>query len=182
MIKNLILLIVSLILINCETDISDQNKKNINSTKEQSEMKSNNIQDTIYVKKWLTKVIVDYVNGHYSKSADENLQAELTEDYYNYKHEAITLEYSDMTKEEFDKKWKSKYDTKYLGNGGFFTSVMDNGKVEIPICNLIKSLGDTAKIFHTVVHDLHWKTDYKFDIKVVYKNSKLLIDDVKEYK
>ncbi|WP_045465292.1 hypothetical protein [Sporocytophaga myxococcoides] len=59
---------------------------------------------------------------------------------------------------------------------------MDNGNVEIPICTHIKSLGDTAQIFHTVVRDLRWETDYVHDITVIIKYNKLLIDDVKEYK
>ncbi len=106
----------------------------------------------------------------------------MTEDYYNYKQEAITLEYSEMTEEEFHQKWKAKYDTRYVGSGGFFTSVKDNGNVEISICKHLKSLGDTAQIFHTVIRDLRWKTDYVMDITVVIKENNLLIDDVKEYK
>lgn len=43
-------------------------------------------------------------------------------------------------------------------------------------------MGDTAQIFHTVVPDLRWKTDYVMDITVVIKDNKLLIDDVREYK
>jgi len=181
MIKCLVILTVSLILISCGTESSKQPEQtSANLSKQESYVKTNVLQDTVYVKKWLTKVITDYVNNNDSKSANNNLEAALTEDYSNYKHEAITLEYSEMTKEEFYEKWEAKYDTKYVGNGGFFTYVMDNGNVEVPSCYVLESLGDTAKVLHTVVRDLRWKTNYLFDIKVISKNNKLFIDDVKE--
>jgi hypothetical protein len=183
MIKYLIIVTVMLALISCGTDFSGQAEQTkSNPPKQESGVKTNIMQDTVHVKKWLTNVITEYVNSEKSKSTYANLEAALTEDYYNYKHEAITLEYSEMTKEEFHEEWKAKYDTKYVGNGGFFTYVMDNGNVEVTTCYVLKSLGDTAKVFHTVVRDLRWKTDYLFDVKVVSKNNKLLIDDVKEYK
>lgn len=178
MIKYLIKLTVLIALISCGTDFSRRTEK---IPQQDINVKINNMQDTIHIKKWLIKVITDYVNSDYSKVAIDNLRAALTEDYYNYKHDAITLEYSEMTEKEFNEKWKTKYDTKYVGSGGFFTSYMDNGNVEITVCNLLKSLGDSAKFFYTVVHDLRWKTDYKFDIKVILNDNKLLIDDVKEY-
>jgi hypothetical protein len=183
MIRCLIILTVSLALISCGSGFSAHTEQtNTNPPKQESDVKTNIMQDTIQVKKWLTKVITDYVNSDDSKVAYDNLRKELTEDYYNYKYEAITSEYSEMTEKEFHEKWKAKYDTKYVGTGGFFTSVIDNGTVEVPVCSVLKSLGDTSKIFHTVVRDLRWKTDYLFDVTVVFKNNKLLIDDVKEYK
>ncbi|GAL86083.1 hypothetical protein MYP_3312 [Sporocytophaga myxococcoides] len=41
----------------------------------------------------------------------------LNEDYYTYKLDAITLEYSEMTEEDFHQKWKAKYDKRYVGRG-----------------------------------------------------------------
>ncbi|MCF8253268.1 MAG: hypothetical protein K9H61_09835 [Bacteroidia bacterium] len=162
----------------CANDNSTYIKSN---RKKEVSGKTNLLEDTVNIKKWLTKVITDYVNKKDLNAADKNLQKILTASYYEYKIEAITLEYSEMTKEEFQTKWKSKYDTRFVGKGGFFTSVMDNGNIEIAQCKLLKTFGDTAKVFYTVVHDLQWNQDYKFDIKIICKNNKLLIDDVKEY-
>ncbi len=182
MIKFLIPSVV-LLLISCTSEFSANHAETNNITaNQQSVMKISIIQDTVYVKKWLTKVIKDYINNDDLNVSHEHIRKTLTEDYYNYKLDAITLEYSEMTEEDFHQKWKAKYDTRYVGSGGFFTSVMDNGNVEIPTCTYLKSLGDTAQIFHMVVRDLRWEIDYVHDITVVIKNNKLLIDDVKEYK
>lgn len=62
-------------------------------------MKASIIQDTVYIKKWLTKLITDYVNSDDLNVARENMRKSLTEDYY--KLDAITLEYSEMTEEDF---------------------------------------------------------------------------------
>lgn len=144
--------------------------------------KINQVQDTLYIINWLTKVITDYVNNEDLKIADKNLQKDLTVDYYNYKMDAITLEYSDMTKLDFHNKWKSKYNTKLVGNGGFFTSVIDHGNVKVKLCRLLKTERSNVNIYYTIVHDLRWKTDYKFYIKVIYKDKKLFIDDIQEQK
>jgi len=92
------------------------------------------------------------------------------------------LEYNDeMSEDEFHQKWKTKFDTKYVGNGGFFMSSQDSGTMEILSSTLLKSLGDTAQVFHVVIRDLHWKTNSVGDITVVSKDNKLYIADIKEY-
>jgi hypothetical protein len=175
--KYLYLIIVCIALFSCVNDNTTQIKNN-----SRHELNTENIQlqDTAQVKKWLIKVITDYVNSEDSKVRDENLQKVLTTDYYNYKIDAVTLEYSEMTKKEFHDKWKAKYDTRYVGKGGFFTSVGDNGNVEVTVCKLLKINTDNSKIFHTVVHDLRWNADYKFHIKIISKGNNLFIDDVQE--
>ena len=139
MTKNFFIIIVWIAFNGCINYNIAQTKQNLSPglTKE-----INQLADTVFVKKWLTKVITEYVNSEDLKLADKNLQEVLTADYYNYKIDAITLEYSEMTYEEFQDKWKSKYDTRYVGKGGFFTSIMDNGNVEISLCKLLKTQGD----------------------------------------
>ncbi|MGN6646031.1 MAG: hypothetical protein ACTHJT_05835 [Cytophaga sp.] len=183
MVKHLIILTFFPVLISCGSGSSMKTKQiNTDSLKQENAIRSNAMQDTLLVKKWLTQVITDYVNSDDSKVAYDSLRTKLTEDYYNYKYEAITLEYSEMTEKEFHEKWKTKYQTKYVGTGGFFTPVIDNGTIEIIGCNVLKSFGDSCMIFYTAFRDLRWKTDYLFDVKVISRNNKLLIDDVKEYK
>jgi hypothetical protein len=139
------------------------------------------LQDTSFIKNWLTKVLTGYVNGDDPKVAYDNLRAALTEDYHNYKLDAIALEYSDMTDEEFSKKWNDRYNTRYVGKGGFFFSTQDSGPVEVTSCVLMESLADTAKIFRVEIRDPHRKTLKTGDFMIVVKGNKLLIDDVKEY-
>lgn len=183
MIKFFIIPAFLITLIGCGTDFSAKSEQiNSNTSKEDSVVKANPINDTTLIKNWLKKVIVEYVNSDGLKEAYITMQSKLTSDYYNYKQDAINLEYGEeMTEEEFHQKWKTKYDTKYVGKGGFFISAQDNGEIDIPICSFLKPLGDTANIFHVVIRDLRWKTNYVRDIKIVSKNNKLLIDDVKEY-
>ncbi|WP_018344252.1 hypothetical protein [Cytophaga aurantiaca] len=184
MIKVLIIPTILFVLFSCETDFSAKSDqiKTTSSKQDSAIKKTNSIQDTTLIKDWLTKVIIDYVNSEDGKVAYNNMRLALTDKYYNYKQNAINLEYGEeMTEEEFHEKWKSIYDTKFVGKGGFFIPTQDNGTIDIPTCTLLKSLGDTAQIFHVVIRDLRWKTNFVRDITIISKDNKLLIDDVKEY-
>ena len=182
-IKYLIIPTFSLTLISCVANFSAESEQSKATTlKQDSIVKTNIIQDTAQIKKWLTKVITDYLNSNNLNVAYNNMRNALTDNYYKYKQDAINLEYAEeITKEEFQQKWKAKYDTKYVGKGGFFISTQDNGTIDVLDCRLLKSLADTAQIFHVVIRDLRWKTDFVRDITIVSKDNKLLIDDVKEY-
>ena len=159
---------------------SEQSKATI--LKQDSIVKTDIIRDTAQVKKWLTKVITDYVNSDDLNIAYNNMRTALTDNYYNYKQDAINLEYGEeITEEEFHEKWKAKYDTKYVGKGGFFISTQDHGTIDILDYRLSKSLGDTVQIFHVIIRDLRWKTDFVRDITIVSNDNKLLINDIKEY-
>src|SRR5687767_1281400 len=119
MIKYLIIPTFSLTLISCGTIFSTESEQTkVNTSQQDSIVKTSIIQDTAHVKKWLTKVITDYVNSDDLKVANNNMRTALTDNYYNYKQDAINLEYAEeMTEEEFHQKWKAKYDTKYVGKG-----------------------------------------------------------------
>lgn len=138
--------------------------------------------DTSTVKLWLTNVIIDYASNDDLTSGFNNMRSALTDDYYNYKQDAINMEYdSEITWEQFHQKWKWKYDTKYVGKGGFFISTQDQGKITVPVCNLVSSIGDTALVYNVVIRDLDFKTDFIRDITIVTRGQRVLIDDIKEY-
>jgi hypothetical protein len=142
------------------------------------------LQDTSTVKNWLTKVILDYTNENTGKDAFEKMRLLLTDNYYNYKQDAINLEYDngiEMTVEQFHQKWKNVYDTRFVGHGGFFISTQDNGKISVPVCKLINSSSDTVQVYHVVIRDHDFKNDFVRDIKVVSRNGQLFSDDIKEY-
>ena len=145
----------------------------------------NNLADTVKVKKWLTAVIENYTNMEDSRIALENLKKSLTADYYNYKRDALDLEYDNgdttLTEEEFKNKWKDKYNIKFVGNGGFIISAQDYGKAKVTTCNFIKNKGQNAALYKVVIDDLDFKTKFNRDIKVIVQNGKLLIDDIVEY-
>ena len=162
------------------SETSDQSFATI--SKQDSIENINVIKDTVQVKKWLTKVITDYLNSNDLNVAYNNMRNALTDSYYNYRQDAINLEYGDqITEEEFHQKWKMKYDTKYVGKGGFFIPTQDHGTISIIECRLLNALSDKAQIYHLVIRDLRWKTDFVRDITVVSIHHKLFIDDIKEY-
>lgn len=110
-------------LFSCETNFSaDSEKSKATISKRDNIAKTNIIQDTNQVKKWLTNVITDYVNSDDLKIAYNNMRAALTDNYYNYKQDAIDLEYGDgITENEFQGKWKGRYDTKYVVKEAFLS-------------------------------------------------------------
>lgn len=143
------------------------------------------LQDTLKVKNWLTEVIEGYTNGVDTKTSYLRMRSSLTDEYYRYKQDAINVEYDSpegsLTEEEFNKKWQGKYDTKFVGTGGFLISSQENGKIKVTTCRLLKNLGDSALIYHVIIDDLDFKNTFIRDIKVVRQGNKLLIADVREY-
>ncbi|MBS1916654.1 MAG: hypothetical protein JST87_10250 [Bacteroidetes bacterium] len=143
------------------------------------------LADTAKVKTWLIGVIEDYTNSQDLKHTFENLKKSLTDNYYNYKQDAINLEYDNgdttVSEEAFKKKWQDKYNIKYVGNGGFIISTQDNGKIKVTKCNFIKNIGQNASLYKVLIEDLDFKTKFNRDIKLLKVNSKLFIDDVIEY-
>lgn len=146
MIKFLIISIVFLVMHGCTNEFPAKTKKINNHSEPKSVVNTSIIKDTTLIKSWVTKIIIDFVNSDDLKAAYNKMHSKLTNNYYNYKQDAMNLEYSDeMTEEEFHKKWKAKYNTKYVGKGGFFISAQDNGTIGIPICKHLRSLGDSAQ-------------------------------------
>lgn len=137
--------------------------------------------DTISVKTWLTKVIIDARNNEPSQSSEDQLRSALTEDYYNYKSTDITLEYDTITREQFDEKWKTKFQTKYVGRMGFFNWCQDCGPIKIFSCKTIKTIGDTVQVYHVVLQDVRWHTNSEMGVKVIFKDNRTLIADVRHY-
>jgi len=140
--------------------------------------------DSTAVTKWLTNVIIHYAQNTDTKDGYNEFTSNLTDEYSNYKHEemGIGYGYSDMTIEEFNKKWSYKYNTMYAGSRNFFGLAQDHGEVKIPKCKLIKTLGDSIVVYNVIVRDVTWDIDVIQDIKIVKRGNKLLIDDVIEYK
>lgn len=172
---------ILIIMISCKTGSST--KKNSDSAPVKNIAEENKmLQDSTLIKTWLTNVILDYLNSDDLKADYNNMRLALTDDYFEYKQDAIGLEYGDeMTEDEFHQKWKTKYDTKYVTKGGYFVSSQDYGKIEIDKCNFVKVIGDSGQVYHVVMRDLHWNTDYVRDFTIIKQGNKFLIDDVKEY-
>jgi hypothetical protein len=134
-------------------------------------------QDTTKVKAWIVSTVEDYSNNADLNVGAENLRKACTEDYYNYKQDAINLDYdTTMTPEGFDNKWKHKYNTKYVGNGGYIISAPDNGKVKVSNIYCIKD-----SLYKVVIKDVDFNMTYNRDFKIIEQNGQYKIDDILEY-
>ncbi|RYE90764.1 MAG: hypothetical protein EOO37_02150 [Cytophagaceae bacterium] len=185
-------MIIALTLTSCSANNSaDDNSVNIvkpTDSNQQKKILVNTLADTLKVKQWLTNVIESYTNGNDSgehmRDAYEGLRRALTDDYLNYKFDGMYLD-SDrkpsMSKEEFKKKWKGKYNTKYVGFGGFIISAQDNGKIKVTTCNLLRGTERNASVYRVVIEDLDYNTRFNRDIKVIAQNGRLFINDIIEY-
>ncbi|MEA9415374.1 hypothetical protein [Flavobacterium sp. PL02] len=128
-------------------------------------------------KKWLIKTIETNFNKDTYEMSDMT-----TKTYAQYKSDAINIEYDNgLTEESFKKKWKNKFDTKYVAMNGFLVPTQDYGKIKVSSCKLLYVIKDKGFVFETIIKDLTFKTSYKRDIKVIPSGKSFLIADVKEY-
>lgn len=128
-------------------------------------------------KKWLVKAIENFFK---QESAD--MSSITTKSYNAYKSDAMNIDMGEdsLTLEQFNKKWKKKYDVKYAGYDGFLISGQDWGKIVVSKCELISAKGNVY-IFQVIIKDTQYKATNKRDIKVIESGKSFLIDDVKEY-
>jgi hypothetical protein len=146
----------------------------INNAANKQKVESQNQENA---KKWLIKTIETNFNKDTYEMSDMT-----TKTYAEYKSDAINIEYDNgLTEESFKKKWKSKFDTKYVGMNGFLVPTQDYGKIKVSSCKLLYISKDKGYVFEIIIKDLTFKTSYKRDIKVIPSGKSFLIADVKEY-
>lgn len=146
----------------------------INNTANKQKLENQNQENA---KKWLIKTIETNFNKDTYEMSDMT-----TKTYALYKSDAINIEYDNgLTEESFKKKWKSKFDTKYVGMNGFLVPTQDYGKIKVSSCKLLYISKDKGYVFETIIKDLTFKTSYKRDIKIIPSGKSFLIADVKEY-
>lgn len=130
-------------------------------------------------KKWLLEAINNYFQDLSSMAAIT------TPLYYEYKSDATAVDSDSdgsLTQEEFENKWKGKFNTEYAGvDCGFLISGQDWGNIiKVTECDLLANEKGTY-IFHTVISDVEYEADYIRDIKVIESKGSFLISDIKEY-
>jgi hypothetical protein len=146
----------------------------------------NPLADTTKVKAWLMNVFTDYTNSDDLKDKFERLCKNLTNDYHEYKQGSIDLEYDSadgsdtLTEEGWKKKWSGKFNTKYVGSGGYIVSGQDNGKCQVTL-HLVKHIDQQASLYKVAIKDTYFNITYNRDIKVINQDGKLLIADILEY-
>lgn len=138
------------------------------------------INETL-AKDWLKKNIEAFFKS--DNDHDKSMQTMTTKDYYEYKTDAtnVDLDVDDaLTQAEFDKKWKSKFDTKKAGIGtGFLISGQDWQDIKVTKSYVISQKNDTL-IFDVNIRDVGFNENYPCIIKVKAQDGKFLIADVLE--
>ncbi|WP_300672097.1 hypothetical protein [Soonwooa sp.] len=141
------------------------------------------INETL-AKDWLKSNIEAYfkTENDYDK-ATQAMQAMTTKDYYEYKTDATNVDMDidgTLTKAEFEKKWKSKFDTKKAGiESGFLISGQDWKEIKVTKWDIIGQKNDTL-IFDVNIRDVGFNENYPRVIKVKADDGKFLIADVLE--
>ncbi len=138
------------------------------------------INETL-AKDWLKKNIEAFFKS--DNDYDKAMQTMTTKDYFDYKTDAtnVDLDVDDaLTQAEFDKKWKSKFDTKKAGIGtGFLISGQDWQDIKVTKSDVISQKNDTL-IFDVNIRDVGFNENYPRIIKVKAQDGKFLIADVLE--
>jgi hypothetical protein len=140
--------------------------------------------DTTVARQWLVKVIEQYTNNEDLNAAHDSLRKALTDDYYAYKLDALNLGYDSgdtLTEAGFQQKWKHKYNTANVGEGGFIISAQDNGLVKVKSCTLLKQPAADTIWYKVVIEDLDLGGTYTRDFKLIKRDAHWFIDDVVEY-
>lgn len=109
-------------------------------------------------KKWLVKAIENFFK---QESAD--MSSITTKSYNDYKTDAMNIDMDtegSLTLEQFNKKWKKKYDVKYAGYDGFLISAQDWVKIVVSKCELISAKGNVY-IFQVIIKDAQYKSTSK---------------------
>lgn len=156
------------------THARDSNKTEAKSTQEH--IKSN----AEAAKTWLIAAI----EKHFT-TLEGNMQEICTPEYYEYKRDATSVGYDgSMSQDEFEKKWKNHFDTKYAGTGvAFLLCTQDWEKITVKSCKLSGVAGKEGVFvysFQTEIYDEVMKFTCKRDIKVQEDQGKFLIADVFE--
>lgn len=164
-----------------------EEKKDALATQPEPEVKENVVteakpqaNEAEEAKKWLEKSIEDYFKSDLG-NLDKNMQKITTKEYYDYKGDAMGVDMDvdgSLTEQEFNDKWKGKFDTKKAGVGvGFLIAGQDWDKVQVTKCQLI-SQNENSYLFDVALNDKALKAVYPIKVKVSKDHNSFLIADV----
>jgi hypothetical protein len=178
--RNIAIILFSLLFfISCkekQNDVKIFGKQNSKIKTEDTNFVDNN--ESELAKKWLINSIEENLNKNIIKIIT-------TKEYADYKNDALMADSGEdgsLSDQEFEEKWKDKFDTKYAGlRAGFLISGQDYGKIKVDSCKLLQKNSKNEFFFEVVIKDLEFKIDYIREIKVISENKSFLIGDVKEY-
>lgn len=127
---------------------------------------------------WIKQNLERYFAQHGSISESDIC----TPTYLAYKNDALQVNMDEgLTPQEFNKKWKSTFQTKFAGVGaGYFISGQDFSTIKVISCKAISKKA-TESWWRVQLQDKDFKAIYHRDIKLVLLKGTYKIADVKEY-
>ena len=175
--KRIVYLLLLVPLISCQGNKTES--KNKDSNQSISVNKLENI-DTAEACAWLKSNIEKFFKN-YELSVMQDLT---TKEYYDYKMDAMNVDLDldgSLSTEEFNNKWKGKFDLKYAGIGqGFLISGQDFGEIKVSTCDLIHQAKGKITL-KTIISDCEFQTDYPREITLIKEDKGFKIKDVKEF-
>jgi hypothetical protein len=169
--KHLSILFIALFLFNCK---SSEKEEVITPPKEEipAEVIQANAEKG---KKWLEKSIV----GHFSSDNPPMIMM-TTPEYYEFKIDARNADLGlpgNITKEEFNTKWKDKFDlTRKDVFDGYLIPTQDFGKIKVGAVDFDTHKGDTL-IYKVQIDDTEFNAQYKSIIHLIPIEKGFLIAD-----
>lgn len=151
-----------------------------------SAKKENTEQDQAErAKEWL----LSSIKHRYKDNGEEDTSINMyTKQYLDYKGDAMSLEYDTvLTEAQFIKKWRGKYNTKFVTRGIILIGQQDWGKLKVTQCNFKNKAADNSLVYSVIIEDEPNSYDkpedlkHKRDIKVIHSGNTFLIDDILEY-
>lgn len=134
-------------------------------------------------REWLMQSINRYFTTTELGMLDEVRESISTSAYYQYKTDAmqVGLDVEDsMSEEEFDEKWKGRFDTSKAGIGfGFLISGQDWDSIEVEKCKVASKTAHGVW-FDVVLKDITLQEDYISKILVHVEEGKFAIADVQQ--
>lgn len=174
--KQVVYLILISSLLACQSNTQQKSSTSKDSLSQEAKV----VSDSTQACSWLKQ----NVEAYFKNEDVDKIQDITTPDYYEYKLDAINVDMlvdGSLTEEQFQKKWGSKYDTKYVGlNQGFLISGQDWGSIVVSTCDVIKE-DEKSITLKSVISDCEYQTDYHREIVLEKANNSFKIKDVREF-
>lgn len=130
--------------------------------------------------KWLVSTIENYFHPMDGEHTD--ISSFSTDEYTEFKQDAMNLNNPSFSEEEFREKWKHKNLDLIGMQNGFMISAQDYHTIKVTEAKLKDKINEETWLFEVVVEDLEYKGKYWREVVVSKAGNSFLIEDVMEIK
>ena len=130
--------------------------------------------------KWLVSTIENYFHPVDGEPVD--ISSFSTDEYTEFKQDAMNLNNPSFSEEEFREKWKHKNLDLIGMQNGFMISAQDYHTIKVTEVKLKNQINEETWLFEVVVEDVVYKGKYWREVVVSKAGNSFLIEDVMEIK